>query len=71
MKPAWRYSDNRKRVLVYIDRGPHDAGIRIEMASPKAMAQHDVGSRVRSAFVARMKDSAIRRLHPQHVEVIP
>ena len=70
MKRDRRHSDYRKGMLVYVDRRPDDFGVGIEMSAPKVMAQDKVGSGVRPMLVTRMKEPALRRLHPQHVKVI-
>ena len=64
-------SDDRKRMLINIDRSANNAGIRIEMSAPKIMTQDDIRSRVQPMFIACMKEPAMLRLHAQHVKVIP
>ena len=63
MKAGRRNSKDGKRVLVYFDFAANDAGIRTEPAAPKVITQDDVGSRVRSVFVARVKEPPLRRLN--------
>ena len=71
MKRGGNNSNHRKRVLVHVDGGPKDAGVRIEMSAPKVMAQDDVRGGIRSVFFARVKKPAMLRPNAQHVEVIP
>src|SRR5215472_12482120 len=58
MEVRWRYSDNRKRMLVHLDNAAHYTAIAGKLVVPISVAQHDVGSAVWSVLVRLVNQPA-------------
>ena len=57
-------------MLVHFDPSPYHATIPLEVAHPIRIAEHKIGTAVRSVLIRRMEEPAEIRSNPQHVEVV-
>ena len=58
-------------MLIDLNYASHHAAIVLETSVPIGVTQHEIGRAVGSVLVGAMKETAQKRLNPEHIEVVP
>ena len=62
-EPGRRHADDRKRMLVELDRAAHHVAVILKMAMPVGVGEHDIRSAVRSVLIGGVDDAPEVRLN--------
>src|SRR5438067_1314942 len=70
MKARRRYTNDRERMLVDLDRAPEYARVILKMDVPVGVREHDIRRAIRAALIGGVEKPAHLRLQFQYIEII-
>src|SRR5437016_4950464 len=71
VEPRWGHAQHSERIFAEPHGRPDYAGIGVKGASPKTIAQHHIGRRIRTVHVRLVEEPSYRRLHSEQIEIVP
>src|SRR5579859_3642558 len=71
MEILWANTDDGERMFVDFDGRAQDMRVAAELVTPERIAQHNIGRRVRAAFIVEVEEPSQLRAEAEHAKVVP